>query len=217
MPKFDQENLDPVATISVRDPLVAVDRAVAEIRRGGFVVIKGGGDTAVIVQAGEATTPHSLDRFSELAGRHPILVLTPHRAAALGIEGPEAGPVLLELGEGSAAQEIRDIADPGAIVSFRLPPARTAVTCAAAGDAVRTISSAWNVFVRVMVAMCIAALLVQRFSRRVGSGDPCPIASASSAADRRTLKTSEGRLDKLGHGKCDILARGSRHNLHADR
>jgi GTP cyclohydrolase II len=127
MPKFDQENLDPVATISVRDPLVAVDRAVAEIRRGGFVVIKGGGDTAVIVQAGEATTPHSLDRFSELAGRHPILVLTPHRAAALGIEGPEAGPVLLELGEGSAAQEIRDIVDPGAIVSFRLPPARAAV------------------------------------------------------------------------------------------
>ena len=128
MPKSDQENIDPVAAVSARDPLVAVDRAVGEIRRGGFVIIKGGGDTAVIVQAAEATTPHSLDRFSVLAGHPPSLVLTPHRATALGIEGPEPGPVLLELGEGSAAQEIRDIADPGAAVSFRLPPARTAVT-----------------------------------------------------------------------------------------
>ncbi len=127
MAKSDQEHLDPVAAIEARDPLVAVDRAVGEIRRGGFIVIKGGGDTAVIVQAAEATTPHSLDRFSELAGGHPSLVLTPHRAVALGIEGPEPGPVVLELGEGSAAQEIRDIADPGATVSFRLPPARTAV------------------------------------------------------------------------------------------
>ena len=127
MPKSDQENFDAGAAISARDPLVAVDRAVGEIRRGGFVVIKGDGDTAVIVQAAEATTPHSLDRICQLAGRHPSLVLTPHRAAALGIEDPEAVPVLLELGEGSAAQEIRDIADPGATVSFRLPPTRTTV------------------------------------------------------------------------------------------
>ena len=127
MPKSDHEILDPMAAISARDPLVAVDRAVAEIRRGGFVVINGGNEISLIVQAAEATTPQSLDRFSELAERDPILVLTPHRAAALGIEGPKAGPVLLQLGEGSAAQEIRDIADPGAVVSFRLPPARTAV------------------------------------------------------------------------------------------
>jgi GTP cyclohydrolase II len=45
----------------------------------------------------------------------------------LGIESPKEGAVALELGEGSAAQEIRDIADPGAVVSFRLPPIRSGV------------------------------------------------------------------------------------------
>jgi hypothetical protein len=114
MPKSDHEILDPMAAISARDPLVAVDRAVAEIRRGGFVVINGGSEISLIVQAAEAATPQSLDRFSKLAGSDPILVLTPHRAVALGIESPKAGPVLLQLVEGSAAQEIRDIADPGA-------------------------------------------------------------------------------------------------------
>jgi len=126
MPNSDQNILNPIAAIAARDSLVAVDRAIAEIRRGGFVVINGGA-TSVIVQAAEATTPHSLDRVSELAECDPILILTPHRAAALGIESPEVDLALLQLGEGSAAQEIRDITDPGAAVSFRLPPLLSSV------------------------------------------------------------------------------------------
>jgi GTP cyclohydrolase II len=124
----NQSHSDPITGPVARDPLVAVDRAIAEIRRGGFVVITGAENAALIVQAAEAATPNSLDRLTEYAGNHPNLVLTPHRAAVLGMEANSEGPVLLELGEGSAAQEIRDIADPGAKVSFRMPPNRTGVS-----------------------------------------------------------------------------------------
>ena len=127
MSKADQAQFDATAAPAERDPLVAVDRAIAEIRRGGFVIIAGEDDAAIIVQAAEAVTPHSLDRLVSFAGSLPNMALTPHRAAVLGIKTDTTGPVLLELGEGSAALEIRDIADPGAEVSFRLPPLRTGV------------------------------------------------------------------------------------------
>ena len=124
MPKTKPDTPGPQATAPARDSLVAVDRAVAEIRRGGFVVIVGPDGTGAIVQAAEAVTPFSLDRLTELAETHPNLVLTPHRAAALRIAAAAQGAVPLQLGDGSAAQEIRDIADPVAEISFRLPPAR---------------------------------------------------------------------------------------------
>ncbi|HSR55848.1 MAG TPA: GTP cyclohydrolase II RibA, partial [Alphaproteobacteria bacterium] len=104
---------------------MTVDRAIAEIRRGGFVVIRGLDETAEIMQAAEAVTPFSLDRLTDLAGSHPCLVLTSHRAAALDIKTGEESCVALQLADGSAAQEVRDIADPSAEISFRLPPART--------------------------------------------------------------------------------------------
>ena len=110
------------ASPSGTDPLVAVDRAVAELRRGGFVVINDSQDVALIVQAAEAVTPHSLDQLGVLAKGDRCLALTPQRASALKIDHPNDGPVLLGLGDGSAAQEVRDVADPGATVSFRLPP-----------------------------------------------------------------------------------------------
>ena len=44
---------------SSSDPLVSVDRAMAELRRGSFVVIEGG-DEATLAQAAETVTPESL-------------------------------------------------------------------------------------------------------------------------------------------------------------
>jgi GTP cyclohydrolase II len=124
MPKSNQDTPGPQAEAPARDSLVAVDRAVAEIRRGGFVVIVGPDGAGAIVQAAEAVTPISLDRLADLAEAHPSLILTPHRAAALQIPATSQGAVALQLGDGSAAQEVRDIADPAAEISFRLPPAR---------------------------------------------------------------------------------------------
>lgn len=103
------------------DPLLTVDRAVAELRRGGFVVITEG-RSAVIVQAAEAVTPLSLNQLTELAGSEPRLVLTAPRAAAVGLPPVTGeGPVLMPLPEGSSAQEIQALAEPGEPISFRLP------------------------------------------------------------------------------------------------
>lgn len=103
----------------MHDPLVAVDRAVAELRRGGMVVVTEG-RAAVLVQAAEAVTPQGLDRMRALASAEPRLAITAQRAAAIGLgDGPP--PVLLPLPEGFSAQEVREVAEPGEKVSFRLP------------------------------------------------------------------------------------------------
>lgn len=101
-------------------PLVAVDRAVAELRRGGFVVVTAG-KSAVIVQAAEAVTPQSLDRLVERAGTEPRLALTRQRALAIGLAAEGEGPVALPLPDGFSAQEVREVAEPGERVSIRLP------------------------------------------------------------------------------------------------
>ncbi len=100
--------------------LVAVDRAVAELRRGGFVILTQG-RSAVLAQAAEAVTPQSMDRMRALAGAEPRLAITRQRAAAVGLAVTGEGPVLVPLPEGFSAQEVREVAEPGEPVSFRLP------------------------------------------------------------------------------------------------
>lgn len=107
------------------DSLLAVDRALADLRRGGFTVVRcasGGG--AVLVQAAEAVTPQSLERIAGLSGAMPLLILTEQRAAALQIGEASRGVIALDIVDGTPAQAVRDIADPAAAISFRLPPRR---------------------------------------------------------------------------------------------
>ena len=118
-PPPEQEPLADDAN-SQHDPLVAVDRAVGELRRGGFVVLTEG-RSAVLVQAAEAITPQSLDHMATLAGSEARLVLTRQRAEAIGLAAKGDGPVLIPLPEGFSAQEVREIAEPGEAVTFRLP------------------------------------------------------------------------------------------------
>jgi len=110
----------PPSRTAPHDSLVAVDRAVAELRRGGYIILTEG-RVAIMVQAAEAVTPQSLDRVSALTGTEPRLALTPQRAAAIGLSVTGTEPVLLPLPEGFTAQEVREIAEPGEPVSIRLP------------------------------------------------------------------------------------------------
>jgi GTP cyclohydrolase II len=107
------------------DSLLAVDRAVADLRRGGFAVVRCAGNLdALLIQAAEAVTPQSLERLAALSGAAPLLAVTGQRAAALHI-GEGAGTIItLDLPEGMPAQSVRDIADPASTISFRLPPPR---------------------------------------------------------------------------------------------
>ena len=109
-------------TTATGEPLLAVDRALADLRRGGLVVVTDQA-RALLVQAAEAVTPQSLARLASLGQAPALLALTERRANAIGLAGPAGKSVVtLEIADGTPAQSVRDIADPTSEISFRLPP-----------------------------------------------------------------------------------------------
>jgi GTP cyclohydrolase II len=110
------------ATRDVR-ALRQIDRAITDLRRGGVVLLRDG-DIALLVEAAETVTAESLARLKRLSGGELSLVLTRRRAAALGLVEPPSAPggaVLLRITEDARAAALRDLADPGAAASLRLP------------------------------------------------------------------------------------------------
>jgi len=89
--------------------LAAVERAMAELRRGGIVVLRADDGNGGLAVAAEACGPQALQRLQGLAQDAPVLVTTRRRAEAIGMEFPPhiAGglgetnrPITLELPEG---------------------------------------------------------------------------------------------------------------------
>lgn len=88
---------------------VAVERAVAELRRGGIVVLRGDDGQGGLAIAAESCSPRVLQRLQGLAQEAPVLVTTRRRAEAIGMEIPPhiAGsmgernkPITLDLPQG---------------------------------------------------------------------------------------------------------------------
>ena len=87
----------------------AVERAMAELRRGGIVVLRGNDGSGGLVIAAESCGRRALQRLQGLAQEAPVLVTTRRRAEAIGMEIPPhiAGgmgetnkPITLDLPEG---------------------------------------------------------------------------------------------------------------------
>ncbi|MGE0725038.1 MAG: GTP cyclohydrolase II [Alphaproteobacteria bacterium] len=110
---------------------IAVDRAVADFRRGEPVVIRDG-DRAILALAVEALTDERLARFMRLSGSSPSLAMTGRRAALLGLGRDGAGVVRVAVAGADDAARLRDMADPLAAASD--PPAVVAVTPARPQD-----------------------------------------------------------------------------------
>jgi GTP cyclohydrolase II len=95
--------------------LAAVERALAELRRGGIVVLRDEDGGCGLAIAAEACGPRALQRLQGLAQQAPVLVTTRRRAEAIGMEIPPhiAGgmgetnkPITLDLPEGVPADVI---------------------------------------------------------------------------------------------------------------
>ncbi|MGE5148840.1 MAG: GTP cyclohydrolase II [Rhodospirillaceae bacterium] len=89
--------------------LASVERAMAELRRGGIVVLRGDDGEGGLVIAAESCGPRALQRLQGLAQEAPVLVTTRRRAEAIGMEIPPhiAGgmgahnkPITLDLPQG---------------------------------------------------------------------------------------------------------------------
>ena len=106
--------LKPLVSQKVADGAVlqAVARAMADLRRGMPVLLHAPGEDALILAAEQANDP-ALARLAALAGAAPMLLLTGHRAMALGLAAahPSAAAMALHLDDISAATVI-ELADP---------------------------------------------------------------------------------------------------------
>ncbi len=93
--------------------LLAVERSLAELRRGLPVVLTAANGEAALVQAAETVSDAALATLARLAGSEPLLLLTARRAAALGIQNAPAaaGVVALNLA-GREAGRVIELADP---------------------------------------------------------------------------------------------------------
>ncbi|MFO1060248.1 MAG: GTP cyclohydrolase II [Dongiaceae bacterium] len=94
--------------------LVAVDRAVGELRRGGAVLIEDRAGSAALALAAETAEPEALAALRGLAEGELVLAVTPSRAHALGLTGGDDRPALLPVDETTAAALLRRLADPTA-------------------------------------------------------------------------------------------------------
>ena len=68
--------------------LAAVERAMAELRRGGIVLIRDHDGHGGLVIAAESCGPQAVQRLQGLAQDAPVLVTTRRRAEAIGMEIP---------------------------------------------------------------------------------------------------------------------------------
>lgn len=95
-----------------RDQL-AVDRAIAELRRGGVVALRAGAerDRIALVTSAEMATDGTLARLAALAGSEPSLAITAHRAAGLGLQA-SAEVLGLGLSQETPLDRILALADP---------------------------------------------------------------------------------------------------------
>ncbi len=114
------ERSDSPSVPASREPvsLLAVDRAVSELRRGRAVVLAGAGGRAALGLAAEAATPEALGELEGRARARAVLAITGRRARVLGLCDSDSRVITLTAAR-FAAETVRDLADPLSGVNAR--------------------------------------------------------------------------------------------------
>jgi GTP cyclohydrolase II len=116
MSSLDQKSpprTGPAVSTAPSTAQIAVDRAIADLRRGGMVILRDTNQhSAVIIQAAEMATHDSLRMLMRLTGSHPTIGITRNRAAALKASPAATTVQSLVLPMGTDADLVRRIADP---------------------------------------------------------------------------------------------------------
>jgi GTP cyclohydrolase II len=114
------KNFKQLSMPASREPvsLIAVDRAVSELRRGRLVSIKGAGGIAILVQAAEAITPETLIEMRAFSQSNPVLAVTARRAAVLGLADTSGKIVTISMKGEMTTDIIYDLSNPLSKISL---------------------------------------------------------------------------------------------------
>jgi GTP cyclohydrolase II len=151
---------DPAPFPASREPLsfVAVQRALADLRCGRAVVVRGGEGTALLAVAAEALTASSLTQLVARARTAAEIAVTARRATAAGLGEATANVVVVSRPGGLSAELALALADP-----------LTPLPAAARADLVMTPAAPF--------AAATAAVLLAKFARLL------PAAAIAQIAD----------------------------------
>ena len=190
---------------------LAVDRAIAELRRGGLVAIRAGRDLdrMAVVAGSEMATRELMGQMSAIAGSEPRLVLTRNRAAALG-SGGDAPAVSVALGSALDVDAVLDLSDPtrDAAIPAGLSalPEREDTPAAAAVKLVklaRLLPSALVATVHGISASTITAWARERALLVVDAGEIERFAETSA---HRLIRAASARVPLADAEDCELTA-----------
>lgn len=97
--------------------LLAVDRAISDLRRGQFVAIIGDNQAITLALASEGATKTAISRLKDLTQTQPHLILTSTRVRALGLGHFENKAVSVEMGKALRPDLIEGLVNPLAHVA----------------------------------------------------------------------------------------------------
>lgn len=185
--------------------VTAVTRALAELRRGGLVLLSDD-ESCALVQGAEAARDPALTLLRQLAGAEPLLLLTARRAAALGLTVEGEGPVALSLLDRSA-ERVAELADP--TLAGQRPLARTGQIKGVPRLAASAISLVK--LARLLPAAILAPVVAARVASLADAGDLCQITVEALAAFRdagtqRLAEVTAAKVPLLGAENTEIRA-----------
>lgn len=192
--------------------ILAVDRAVSELRRGRIIALRGSTGHDALVQAAEAATPEALREIEEMGGPPPKIAITGKRAAVLKLGENQAKVVILTVRDGLTADFVSDLVEPLSalplpvpisIAMEEAPPHGCESAAVGLTKVARLLPAAIVVELRNPDADDLAAWCARHDMLMVDAGD---VFQYEHTASRTLRRVSEARVPLAGAEQTRIIA-----------